>query len=393
MKDSEIKNAKPQSKKTYLSVGFGLHCEVWPNGAKYWRMRYRWRGKPRLESLGVYPDVSLKDAIAKRDAIRDKLAQKIDPRSQYQSGGEFEKVATDWLEIAGADISERHRSSIKSRIDRVLLAEFAGHVSNIEPDQVFDFAKKLNKSDMSRNQMKKHLSDLVRILDFAVIMRHCQYNAAAAVSKMYKKEKYENFQALTEPKDIDILAKVLRGIDTHPKISAQARDVLNLQVLLFPRPIELKRAEQPTVDLSDAIWANRLAKHKKTGNTWLDVPLSRQAAEIIEPRLDGRRYLWRGHGSELYSINYPLRNLRKIPEAKERNLTVHGFRATAHSLLRSELGYKSIDIREQALGHAVSTANGTAYDRANLLSERRVMMQDWADFITDLKKTTCDTIF
>src|SRR5271155_5681439 len=77
--NTSIRNAKPRKKPVKLCDERGLYLEVSPSGGKWWRLKYRFDGKEKRLSLGVYPDVGLKDARDRRDASRKLLADGIDP--------------------------------------------------------------------------------------------------------------------------------------------------------------------------------------------------------------------------------------------------------------------------------------------------------------------------
>ncbi len=79
LSDTAVSSAKPTDKPYKLSDEKGLHLLVHPNGSKYWRLKYRFNGKEKTLSLGVYPDVGLKDARERRDDARKLLANDIDP--------------------------------------------------------------------------------------------------------------------------------------------------------------------------------------------------------------------------------------------------------------------------------------------------------------------------
>lgn len=74
--DVTLRNAKPSDKPVRMFDGGGLYVEIAPSGGKLWRLKYRFDGKREAAVLGVYPDVSLKDARERRDAAREALGQR-----------------------------------------------------------------------------------------------------------------------------------------------------------------------------------------------------------------------------------------------------------------------------------------------------------------------------
>ena len=104
--DTRIRNAKPKPKPYKLSDGGGLYVLVMPSGARYWRIDYRFGGKRRTLALGVYPDVPLVQARARREEARASLARDADPSSVKKatkraallaSVKTFEAIAREWL--------------------------------------------------------------------------------------------------------------------------------------------------------------------------------------------------------------------------------------------------------------------------------------------------------
>ena len=88
-----IRKAKPAPKPYKIADGGGMYLEVMPNGSKYWRLKYRFVGKEKRLALGVYPDVSIDDARAARDAMKLQLIDGIDPSLQRRLERQTELVA------------------------------------------------------------------------------------------------------------------------------------------------------------------------------------------------------------------------------------------------------------------------------------------------------------
>ena len=79
LSDMQIRTAKPEKKDVKLFDGGGLFLLVTKSGGKLWRLKYRYNGKEKLLSFGVYPDISLAVARNKRDEAKQVLTQGIDP--------------------------------------------------------------------------------------------------------------------------------------------------------------------------------------------------------------------------------------------------------------------------------------------------------------------------
>jgi integrase len=162
------------------------------------------------------------------------------------------------------------------------------------------------------------------------------------------------------------------------------RCALRLAPLVFVRPGELRKAEWADIDLDAAEWRYTVTKTK----TPHIVPLSRQAVEILRELhpLTGRgRFVFPGARSNgrAMSDNAILAAMRRMGIAKD-EMSGHGFRAMARTILDEVLGVRA-DFIEHQLAHAVRDPNGRAYNRTAHLPERRKMMQQWADYLDQLK--------
>jgi integrase len=192
--------------------------------------------------------------------------------------------------------------------------------------------------------------------------------------------KGEHFAAITEPKRV---AELLRAIDGYQG-SKVVHVALRLAPMVFVRPGELRRAAWADIDLDAAEWRYTVSKT----NTPHIVPLSTQAVAILRELhgltsssafvLPGARS-WKRPMSD-NAINVALRSMGIGKD----EMSGHGFRATARTILDEVLGVRP-DLIEHQLAHAVRDPNGRAYNRTAHLPERRKMMQQWADYLDKLK--------
>lgn len=127
--DIKVRTAKPMDKQYKLTDGNGMHLLVHPNGSKYWRLQYRFGGKQKMLALGVYPDVSLADARARRDDARKLLANGIDPgdkkkndKIEQEETRTFEQLAIEWHATNKKWSEEHSRRVLKSLEDNLFAA-------------------------------------------------------------------------------------------------------------------------------------------------------------------------------------------------------------------------------------------------------------------------------
>ena len=124
LNDTQIKNAKPRATPYKLGDERGLTLLVNPNGSKWWRFRYRVDGREKMLSLGVYPDVSLKKARERRDAERELVADRIDPRKKRQTdraalANTFEGISREWFATHSKNWDGSHSARVIARLEKM----------------------------------------------------------------------------------------------------------------------------------------------------------------------------------------------------------------------------------------------------------------------------------
>jgi integrase len=382
-----------------MSDGGGLYLEVDPAGGKYWRFKYRFAGKVKRISLGVYDDVSLAAAREERDACRKQLAKGIDPgvhrKAQKAARGSgaansFEVVAREWLKEYINPKSESHRKRVYARFENDIFPYLGGRpIAEIEPAELLDEIRKIENRD-AKDTAHRTLGSSGQVFRYAVATRRCTRDITADLRGSLKPVYEQHFAAVTTPEEI---GGIMRAIDGY-KGTFVVRSAFRLAPLVFVRPGELRMAKWQDMDLDEAEWLLELSKRddskarREDVDDYLIVPLPRQAVEIL-------RALYALTGKDMYvfpgardrnrpmSENAILTAMRRMGISKE-EMCGHGFRATARTILAQELHIRP-DLIEHELGHQVIDPNGRAYNRATFLPERRLMMQVWADYLDKLK--------
>jgi integrase len=391
LSDTAIKNAKPSDKATRLFDGGGLYLEVAPSGGKWWRLKYRFDGKEKRLSLGVYPDVSLKDARQRRDDARKLLANGTDPgenrkavkaAKSERASNSFEVVAREWFAKKSPSWAESNASKILARLENDAFPWLGSRpISEITPPELLKVLRRIEDRGAveSAHRVKNYCSQIFR---YAIATGRAERDASSDLRGALATPVKQHRAAITEPKAV---AELLRAIDGYQG-SLVTKCALRLAPLLFVRPGELRQAEWAEIDLDKAEW-NIPAARMKMREAHL-VPLPMQAVDILRElqALTGEgRYVFPGartNGRPM-SDNAVLAALRRMGFAKD-EMSGHGFRAMARTILDEELGVR-IDFIEHQLAHAVRDPNGRAYNRTAHLSERRKMMQLWADYLDKLK--------
>lgn len=389
--DTAIKKAKPADKPRRLSDEKGLYLEVSPRGGKWWRLKYRFAGKERRISLGTYPEVTLAKARERRDEARRQVADGIDPSAQRKleradqaerASNTLETAAKEWL--AAQRWSSNYREKVEGRLRRWIYPLLGDRpIREITAPELLAALRRIEAAGNGETarRAKQHVG---RVYRFAMAAGKAGANPAAGLEEaLQSKPKTQHFAAITDPKELGALMRAIDGFRATPAVMA----ALKLAPLLLVRPGELRRAEWSEIDLDSAIWSIP-AKKMKMRQEHL-VPLPIQAVEILrelQPWASRSRYVFPGGRSakQPMSENALTAALRRCGYATG-EITVHGFRASARTLLDEVLGVRP-DYIEHQLAHQVRDANGRAYNRTTFLDQRRAMLQRWADYLDALRE-------
>ncbi len=387
--DTAIRNAKPAEKPYKLFDERGLYLEVTPTGGKWWRLKYRFSGKEKRLSLGVYPDVSLKDARARRDEARKLLANGIDPSEnrkvqkavkQDRASNSFEVVAREWFAKHTPNWADHHSDRIIRRLERDIFPWIGGKpIADVTAPELLAVVRRIENRG-ALETAHRALGNCGQVFRYAVATGRAERDPSGDLRGALPPVKGEHFAATTEPKRV---AEILRAMDGYEG-TLTVRCALRLAPLVFVRPGELRKAEWSDIDLDAAEWRYTVTKT----NTPHIVPLARQAVAILRELhpLTGRgRFVFPGARSveRPMSDNAILAAMRRMGIGKD-EMSGHGFRAVARTILDEVLGVRP-DYIEHQLAHAVRDPNGRAYNRTAHLPERRKLMQQWADYLDKLK--------
>ena len=386
----EIDSAKPKAKPYKLADGGGLYLEVMPTGAKYWRQKYRMAGKEKRLAFGVYPEVRPPEARDKAREARDMIRAGIDPGeakkavkrdAAISNANTFEAIAREWIEGRKSTVSPKQYENTLARMVRDVFP-WAGSrpILDIEAPEILVLLRRID-SRGARYSAHKVRSEISRVFRYAIATGRAKSDPAKDLIGAIPPAVEKHFASITEPAKV---AEMLRAFDgfsgTFPVLCA-----LKLAPLLFVRPGELRKAEWASIDLEKAEWRYLVTKT----NTEHLVPLSSQAVVVLRElhALTGRgRYVFPGARTAAVSMSEAAVNaaLRRLGYDTRTEITGHGFRAMARTILHEELHQKP-EVIEHQLAHAVSDTLGTAYNRTKFLKERKAMMQLWADYLDKLK--------
>ena len=388
--DTAIRNAKPRAKPYKMFDERGLFLLVSPKGGKWWRFKYRFDGKEKQISLGVYPDVSLKNARERRDEARKLIANDIDPSEnrkakraakEERAGNSFEVVAREWFAKYYTTWVPIHADRIIRGLERNIFPWIGSKpISDITPSLLLEVVRRIEQRGAVETAHRT-LGNCGRVFRYAIITRRAQHDPSDVLRDALTPVKGGHFAAITEPKRV---AELLRMIDSYERGTLTVHCALRLAPLVFVRPGELRHAEWADIDLDAAVWRFTVTKTQ----TQHIVPLSRQAVNILrelEPLTGRGRYVFPGSRSAARPMSDgAIPGALRALEIRKEEMSAHGFRAMARTLLDEARGVRP-DFIEHQLAHAVRDPNGRAYNRTAHLPERRKMMQDWADYLDKLK--------
>ena len=390
-----VQNAKPdplRPRKMY--DGNGLYLLISPKNHKGWRFKYRFNKMEKGMSFGVYPHISLKDAREQREKARELLAKGIDPSQQRKidklqraesNQNTFEAVAEKWFNFEKDDWSEKH----KKKVSHILNKHLRHGISKIPIRQITSnmllktlrniVDDKTGKNQYTATQAKQIAGQVWR---YAVMEGIAKGDITPALKGRLKTPKTTHRPAIIDPLEV---GKLMLDIDGY-KGEHIVCYALRFLPLTFVRPGELRHAEWREINWEKTTWTIPKTKMKNKKKDHI-VPLSRQAMEIlyaVHEYTGNRKHIFTGirNPEKPMSDGTINKALKKL--GYKGKMVGHGFRSSASTLLNEELRAEGHFIEHQ-LAHALKHPLGETYNRATFLPNREEMMQNWADYLDELK--------
>jgi integrase len=381
--DIICRNAQSTGKIYRLHDAAGLYLEVSVAGGKAWRFKYVKDKKEKRLSLGHYPNVSLKEARLARDKAKILLSEGGDPviakkLQRPVSNHHFEVVAREWF--------ARNKDRWADNTAEMIITRLESHIfpvlGNIPITQIttpffFEHIKNLEKTG-KHEVVKRVLRYCSRVFQYANIIGVMEHNPAINIRGALQFVPHGHYATITS----DELPEFIRVLDSNSARLYQPT-IYGLKLLMhtFVRTSELIKATWDEFDLENATW--NIPAHRMKMRLAHVVPLSRQVLRILE---ELKKYD-KGHGWILPSYvrgknhisdNTLLFGIRRMGYGGR--MTGHGFRALAMTTLKEKIGYRH-EVIDRQLAHKEPNSVIRAYDRAQFIDERRVMMQAWSDYL------------
>lgn len=384
--DVEIRKAKPAEKPLKLTDGGGLYLILRPNGAKWWRMDYSFGGKRKTLSMGVYPETTLKEAREKLESAKALIKSGYDPSQARReekialSHDTFGAVAEDWLARFRSSWSESHLERTEMILRNDILPWIKDRpIKEIMAPEVLSLMRRVEDRG-ALNTAHRVRCIAGQVFRYAIATGKADRDPSGDLRGALPQAVETHFAAPTDP---DKAGEILRSIEAF-KGNYIVKSALRLSPLLFCRPGELRNAKWSEIDLDAGEWRYTVSKTK----TPHLVPLSTQAIAILrdlKPLTCRHAHVFPGRDPKKplseTTINAAL---QRMGYDTKTDITGHGFRAMARTLLHERLGFAP-EVIEHQLAHKVPGSLGSAYNRTKFIDERKRMMQVWADYLDELK--------
>jgi integrase len=372
--------------------GAGLYLEIFPNGSKLWRYKFRIEGKEKRLALGAWPEVSLADARAKRDAARKKVLDGADPAherkmgkiaAKVNAGNNFASVAEDFITVKLVANRKAEATITKARwfLSHLMPAIGNRPIADIEPAELLAVLKRLENKG-HRETARRTRAFASRVFRYGVATTRCKGDPAGLLSDALSAPIVKHHAAILDPIKLGAFLRAIEGFTGGPIVKL----AMQLSPHVFLRPGELRQAKWDEIDWDAAIW-NVPAERTKLRKPHA-VPLSTQAIALLrtlEGHSAGLGHMFPGLRTHMRPMSENALNVafRRMGWGAD-EVTAHGLRSTASTLL-NQSGKWNPDAIERALAHGESDAVRGAYNRGHYWDERVLMMQWWSDHLDTLR--------
>lgn len=402
--DRSISSHKAEDKEYLVTVKHHpmLYLMVRPNGTKSWIYRYKspTLSKNKRISLGTYPSVSFARACEIWRDYEELLSRNVDPKDHREEEKKtllsntkniFNHFA--WEHFNSLDQSQKTNTLIRKKTRLELLCSYIGQepINEISSPRMLEVlldiqANSLNSAGKPTDKAERCAGIASDVFIYASARGFCSSNPAALIKSQLTKSHYGHRPAITKPK---ALAKLLRDIETLEG-DLNTINSLRLLSLLFVRNGDLRRMRWSDLDLDAARWQLKPLKGQGKENMVKEmvVPLPHQAVDILraQQKLNGHtEFVFFSPTAKKHQIISDATANKRLKDLGYKDVhCVHGFRATAKTILQEQLKYPLMLV-EMALGHTTKDPNGTAYGRFEYIDDRADMMQKWADYLDALR--------
>lgn len=384
--NTQVDKAKPKPKEYNLADGNGLALRVKPNGTKLWIFNYYTPFTKKRTNLGFgnYPEVSLAKARAKRKSARELLSDDIDPkehktqiadRQRQANTSTLEHVAKQWLEVKRTKVSTDHAEDIWRSLELHIfpsLGKLPIH-QLLAPKAIATLNPIAAKGSLET--VKRLCQRLNEVMVYAVNTGIIDANPLAGINSAFQSPQKQHLSTL-KPEQLPELMKQL----TTASIKLTTRCLIEWQLHTMVRPSEAAGARWDEIDEQEKVWnipAERMKRKRPQ-----TIPLSPQVLallEVVRPLSGNREHIFPGDRNPRSHTHAQTANMAIKRMTLPGKLVAHGLRSLASTTL-NEQGFDP-DVIEAALAHVDGNEVRRAYNRAEYLERRRVMMEWWSEHI------------
>ena len=383
----QVDTIKPKEKVFKLADGGGLYLQVNPNGSKYWRMKYRFAGKEKKLSFGLYPDISLAETHTKRDEARKVLANDKDPgevkkaeqlAKRLSVNNTFEAIALEWYNAKVSGWSKNYADYVMRAFKNNVFPYLGSQpVNEIKPLALLSVLQTMEKRGAPElaSKVRQRCSEVFR---YAIVTGRAEYNPAVDLGSDMQGHEKQHYPFLTA-------AELPEFLDKLSNYSGNLITLLATRLLMLTglRTVELPMAEWNAIDFDNRIW--EISKIRMKMKRPHVVPLSAQSLSALRQlgELTGNyQFIFAGRNDVNKAMSEASINMVLKRIGYDKRATGHGFRHTMSTILH-EQGFNLAWIETQ-LAHVDKNSIRGTYNHAMYLDGRREMMQWYADHIDSL---------
>ncbi len=393
--DIQPRNAKPKEKPYKLSDGGGLYLLINTDGAKYWRMDYRYGGVRKTLAFGRYPQISLAQARERRSAARKLLDEGTDPgltkriekrQKAIEAANTFEAIAREWHRHKVDSWQPRTSTNVLYRLEKDVFPLIGKYpIKELKAPIILDMLRQIERRgavEMARRQAQV----CGQIFRYAVATGVAEYDPVPSLRGALRPTPRGHHAAIT-PDELSEFLRILAKNEVH--MSPPTRILTRLMLLVFVRTSELTETPWSEIDLVNEEWVipwRRMKMGKRKINPRKvdhHVFLPRQGWALLRDLhavTGGGKYLFPNRNDhERPASNWGILAALKRMGYSGR-MTGHGFRSLAMGVIKERLGYRH-EVVDRQLSHQSGDTYGEAYDRAEFKEERKKMMQEYADYL------------
>lgn len=379
--------------------GAGMYLLVRAAG-KYWRFDYRFAGKRMTLTMGTYPEVSLAKARQRREKARELLADGMDPglakraekiATAAAAANTFEAVARELHVTKASSWSPKYAARWIERMEKDVFPYLGRlRLPDISAPMVLEVLRKVEKrgAHETAHTLRQTTGQVFR---YGVQTGRCERNPVVDLHGALKPLVVKHMAAVLEPTKAGELLRAIYDYNGQP----MTRAALQLSALLFQRPGNIRQMEWAWIDFEGGMLtipsqAMKRRLHQKLNGRPHLVPLAPQTVAILRdlhPLTGHGRYVFPSlrTGERPMSDNTVNAALRRMGFSRD-EMTAHGFRAMARTLMVERLPGIDPEVIEAQLAHGKTGPLGAAYDRADYLEQRRKMMHEWANYLDKLRR-------